>query len=335
MQYVYHNTYRNFRVQDLYDDFKHKAYNFPKQVTDVITIDTSLLKYHQLNHYPIEYLLPVKVTKYNNNSDYESWTNGTILTEWTDFYLDHEMGVLNFLSTYTVSDGEVYEIIYEHVKINLKQFINHLQSGLRNMEKYFPVKELVEYTVQNANGAESIQELDLTWLGFLDINAVYKEKYAINPLRFVRRGQFLIFPKIKKVSNRWSLDIDDYMSGDYEVLEDVKLPIFIEWSRKLTGSVQFNKNDIDETLNQYFRFAELWYDALLLYIRIEMYMTRLEYNESINVQSLRLNTRDIQWLIQNLSWRLAGLVWDSSIAKWFYKAWEMHRPQTKFTTNLN
>ena len=317
MQFVYPNTYKNYKVRDIYADFEHKAYNFPKQAVDVITIENVNHKYHQLNHFPIEYLRPVTINRYTSQANFESNTIASTLTEGTDYSLDYEMWVLNFLSTYTLQLEEMYEVIYEHVKINLAQFINHLKSGMRNIEVYFPVKELVEYTSNDANWAEKITQLDLTGLNFIDINSIYKHIDDSLPINFYRRGQFLVF----KQNDQWYMwDLHDYTSTKEGTPDEIELPIRIEWSRKLAWTVEFNKSKIEDTLNQVFRFAEKWYDALLLYIRIEMYLTRLEYNESVNVQSLRLNTQDIQMNIQNLSGRLAGLVNDSSIAKWFYKA---------------
>lgn len=57
------------------------------------------------------------------------------------------------------------------------------------------------------------------------------------------------------------------------------------------------------------------YDALVLYLRVQMYMTRLEYNNDINVTTLKLNTQEIYAILQNLKAELAAKVGDSTIAK--------------------
>jgi hypothetical protein len=91
MQFVYPNTYRNYKVLDIYKDFQHKAYNFPKQAVDVISIDNAANKYHQLNHFPIEYLRPITINKYNNQVDFNASVIASTLVEGTDYSLDYEL----------------------------------------------------------------------------------------------------------------------------------------------------------------------------------------------------------------------------------------------------
>jgi hypothetical protein len=46
-----------------------------------------------------------------------------------------------------------------------------------------------------------------------------------------------------------------------------------------------------------------------------MYIGRLEYNEDINISTLKLNTQSIYALVRELKAQLASLVGDSSISK--------------------
>ena len=78
--------------------------------------------------------------------------------------------------------------------------------------------------------------------------------------------------------------------------------------------------DITKVMNEVFRFPQIGYDPLLLYLRIQMYMARLEYSEDINVSTLKLNTMSIYSLMREMKAELAAMVGDSSIAKGFYPA---------------
>lgn len=140
MQYVYYNTYGNYRVRDLYNDFVAKTYNHPKKFVDVYPVTNATIKHLNLNRYPIEYLNKPIVNVYASLAAFNAGTILATLTENVHYSIDYELGVLNFFSTYTPVVGNYIEVIGFHVRINLYQFVTNLNEGLRNLIKYFPTK---------------------------------------------------------------------------------------------------------------------------------------------------------------------------------------------------
>lgn len=316
MQYVYYNTYWNYRVREIYNDFVARTYNHPKKFVDVYPVVNSTVKHLNLNRYPIEYINPPIVNVYANEAAFNAGVIETTLIENTHYSIDYELGILNFFSTYTPIVGKYIEIIGFHVRINLMQFVTILNASLRDLIKYFPTKALIEYTAAMAGLApEDPQEIDrvnLTSLDFLDVNTCWADITAKTNIPFARRGEYIIFnDKQKEYTTDFGLNITQ--------TQKQTVPFWIEGNLKPDQILRDPLNP-DAVLNQTFRFSTVWYDALLLYLRIQMYMIRLEYNEDINVSTLKLNTVWIYGILRELKWELASKLGDQSIAKWFYPA---------------
>lgn len=126
MQYVFYNTYGNYRVRDIYNDFVAKTYNHPKKFVDVYPVTNTNIKHLNLNRYPVEYINKPIVNVYADLTAFNAGTILATLTENTHYSIDYELGVLNFFSTYTPALGNYIEIIGFHVRINLYQFVTNL-----------------------------------------------------------------------------------------------------------------------------------------------------------------------------------------------------------------
>lgn len=329
MQYVYSNTYRNYAVHEIYEEFERKSWNYPKEAVDVFVVSDARERFFQLNRYPLEYTRQIVVNVYWSEEDYNSWTIETTLTEWTHYNIDYDLWVFNFVSTYNPIPGKYIEIIYQRCKINLWQFVTLLNEWIRNLNKYFPTKWIIEYTGADAgldpNEPQEIDKLDVTGLPFIDINTCREDITAKQEVPMQRKWQWIVFNQ-KKVQI-----VTDYWLRADEVTKQ-PLPIWIEWNLK-PDRILRNRQDIDMVKNSVFRFAELWISALILYIRIEMYIGRLEYNEDINISTLKLNTQSIYALVRELKAQLASLVGDSSISKWFYPRGERNEINNTLSSN--
>lgn len=331
MQFVYPNTYKNYAVHEIYEAFVARTYNHQKKFVDVYPIANASIKYLNLNMKPVEYVDKPIVNVYASDVAFNAGTVESVLVEWTDYNIDYELGILNFTSTYTPVVGKVIEIIGFYVNINLYQFSIILNSALRYLNKYFPSKWLYEYTAAMAwlapTDPQEIDRVNLTQLPFLDINTVWSDINARYDVPFARRGEYIIFNgKQKEYRTDFGMTIKE------EVKQPV--PFWIEGNLK-PDQVHWDKMDITGFKNQVFRFPEIWYDALILYLRIQMYTLRLEYNQDINVSTLKLNTMDIYSLLRELKAELATMVGDSSISKWFFPAWVRDERTNTLSTTLS
>jgi len=324
MQYIYYDTYKNYTVGQIYEKFCIETYNHAQEFNDVIIISDAETKVFILNFKPIEQTFTPKVNKYASEADYNSGTIASTLVYWTDYYIDFALWILTFTNDYTPVEWEYYEVIAKRWKINLRQFVEFLNKWLRVLNKYFPIKWIEEYTSAMAWWAEEIEYLDVTNLPFLDINSVYDSITSPRPISMIRRWKYLVFNPITV-----TYQTDYWYDAEEKAYQ--KLPIYIEWNYA-PSHIQWSDN-IDEVLNQEFRFAEVWYDALTIYCMVEMYTNRLHYNETIVVSTIKINTMWISNLIRQLNTQLASIVWDSSIAKWFYYAWGTWTPQVDLQSN--
>jgi len=278
---------------------------------------------------PVQYITRPIIHVYTNQTAYNNGTILATLVEWAQYTIDYELWVLTFTSTYTMVVGQYIEILYYRGKINLRQFMMILNEWLRVMQKYFPNKELVEYTAAMAGllptDPQEVDKVDATALPFLDVNRCFDSLDTNRDIGIGRRGKYITFTSKTKTFRT------DY---GYTETEKVKQPVpfRIEWNLK-PSQIVWN-DDIPAMLNQVWRFPEVGYDALIKYCIIQMYMTRLSYNEQINAAMLKLDTMSIQSLLQRLTAELASLVQDSTIMKWFYTAGNYNQMNNNLSPTL-
>lgn len=91
MQYVFYNTYGNYRVRDIYTDFVAKTYNHPKKFVDVYPVVNSTIKHLNLNRYPVEYINKPVVNVYANENAFNAGQVLTTLQENTHYTIDYEL----------------------------------------------------------------------------------------------------------------------------------------------------------------------------------------------------------------------------------------------------
>ena len=307
MQWIYQNWYSNYTLRELYRLYQDKTYNYPKKFDDVIVVWPDKAKTYQCNFAPIEYLIRPQITRYNNESDFNTKSSWTVMIEWTDYTIDYELWIVYFIGSLTV--WWYIEIIWEWNKINIRQFVSYLNSWLRVLHKYYPYKFFYTYS-PDWDGKE-VSIIDTTWLPFVDVNAIYTEISAIKPLNMWRRAQYLILEE-KKVEYKTDFG--------YNTLESVKpkTPLYIEWNAK-PDYVQWLEDD-EELFSKTVRLSEHAIEALLLYIGICCYQWMLHLNQEIRSSSVKMNDQSLYALIRELKSDLAARVWDSALSKWFYPA---------------
>ena len=81
MQYVYPNTYKNYAVHEIYEDFVARTYNHPKKFVDVYPITNASIKYLNLNMKPIEYVDKPIVNVYASDAAFNAGTIESVLVE--------------------------------------------------------------------------------------------------------------------------------------------------------------------------------------------------------------------------------------------------------------
>lgn len=326
MEQIFSNSYQTYTVEYLYNKYNETIYNHNKIFSDVFLIENTKEKIYKLSYVPISYEWWIIVNKYLTESDKNSWTINSILEEWIDFNIDYEQWIFYFTNSYVITLWEVFEIVWNHQKINLKQFCLILDNTLRYLNNYFPIKDIVEYKTEDNWWVDTITQLDLTRIDLLDVNDIYQNLDDMRWLSFNRRWKYIIFrkPTIRTNVDTYWFEIEENFSID--------LPIYIEWNKK-ASEVTFNKSDIDLTLNQNIHFTEKWLNALILKLWIEWYWIRLHYSEEQNVYTLKLNTKDIDNLIRNMLWQLAAELRDNTISKWYYPASWRQPIQTTLVTN--
>lgn len=196
--YIYQNVLRNYALHQIYTDFEQQAYNYPKQVVDYFTIADTAIKYWQLNFFPVEYLIRPVINVYEDETHFLAG-NAPIatLTENTDYVIDYVLGMMNFTSTYTPVTDNYLEVIYQYAKINLKQFMTILNKALRFLNKYFPNKDIIEYTATMAGllptDPQEVDKVDLTALPFKDVNTCRESLTSKQNIPFARKGKYIAF----------------------------------------------------------------------------------------------------------------------------------------------
>ena len=196
--YIYQNVLKNYALHQIYTDFEQQAYNYPKQVVDYFTITDIAVKYRQLNFFPVEYLIRPVINVYTDEAAFQAGTAPiATLTENTNYVVDYALGMMNFTSTYTPTLGNYLEVIYQYSKINLKQFMGILNKGLRYLNKYFPNKEIIEYTATMAGllptDPQEVDKVDLTSLPFKDVNTCWADLTSKQNIPFTRKGKYIAF----------------------------------------------------------------------------------------------------------------------------------------------
>jgi len=306
---IYKNTYKDYTVWDIYNAFRDMYHAYPKTFTDIYAVEDINMKQISLAFMPIEVISKPIVTVYPTDTDYQNKTNGVLLVEGTDYHIDYDMWLLFLTGNHTFVVWNVIVVVWQYNILNLRQFINHLNKWLRVLNKYFPIKTFYEYTA-GPSGETTISKIDSTLLPFIDVESMYKnieDKYSIS---FERRWQYLL---ITEWSN--STNIPNTYYGDMvpDVKWEVDLPIFIEGNLS-PEQISWMTNR-EATKNSSFKFAELGYDALLCFIWLEMYKTRMRYSAEVNLFTLRLNERGMFWLMMDLSKELMVLTGDSKIGR--------------------
>jgi len=81
MQYVYPNTYKNYAVHEIYEDFVARTYNHPKKFVDVYPITNASIKYLNLNMKPVEYVNKPIVNVYASEAMFDIGTIESVLVE--------------------------------------------------------------------------------------------------------------------------------------------------------------------------------------------------------------------------------------------------------------
>jgi hypothetical protein len=122
--YIYQNVLKNYAIHQIYSDFEQQAYNYPKMVVDYFSVTDVRVKYRQLNFLPVEYLIKPVVNVYEDETHFTAGDAPiATLTENTEYVIDYVLGMMNFVSTYTPTLNNYFEVIFRYSKINLKQFI--------------------------------------------------------------------------------------------------------------------------------------------------------------------------------------------------------------------
>ena len=307
---IYKNTYKEYSVWDIYNDFRDMYHAYPKTFTDVYAVEDIHMKQISLSFMPLEVITKPIVTVYPDDANYQAKTNWVSLVEWTHYHIDYDMGLLFLTWAYTLVVWNVFVVVWQYNILNLRQFVNHLNKGLRVLNKYFPVKIFHKYST-TASGETIVSKIDTTELPFVDVEDMYKNIGDKYPIKFERRWQYLLITEN---------EVDQTIPNTYywvtsnEVTQpEIELPVFIEGN--LSPQQISWMTDWNITKNSSFKFAELWYDALLCFIGLEMYKTRMRYSAEINLFTLRLNERGMFWLMQDLSKELMILTWDSKIGR--------------------
>ncbi len=310
---IYRNTFKEYTVWDVYNDFRDMYHAYPKVFNDLYEVESTKIKQISLEFLPIEVIAKPIVKLYPDRANYEAGTNAVILTEWVDYHLDYDMGILMLTWTHPLVVGNLIETIGQYNIINFRQFINHLNKALRIMNRQYPINDFFEYK-QDQDGNTTISKLDLTdpAIPFISTNDVYSKIDDEVWIPFIRRGKYLIF-----TSGNWSIwTIDDYYDSTPEISVDIDLPVFLQWNlspQRIEWATDWNV-----TKSKSFKFAEEWYDALLVFIWLEMYKTRLRYSAEINLFTLRLNEKGIISLIYSLSDELKNYGYTTNISHWSY-----------------
>ena len=308
---IYKNTYKEYSVWWIYNDFRDMYHAYPKTFTDIYAVEDIHMKQISLSFMPLEVIAKPIVTVYPTDADYQVKTNWVLLVEWDDYYIDYDMWLLFLTWAYTLVIGNVFVVVWQYNVLNLRQFINHLNKGLRVLNKYFPVKIFHEYSV-TATGETTVSKIDTTELPFVDVEDMYKDIGDKYPISFERRWQYLLITEQwdvpTNIPNTYYWNVSPTLSKS-----EVELPVFIEGN---LSPQQINwMTNREATKNTSFKFAELGYDALLCFIGLEMYKTRMRYSAEINLFTLRLNERGMFWLMMDLSKELMVLTWDSKIGR--------------------
>lgn len=320
---IYKDTYKSYSVWELYNAFRDSYQAYPKVFVDVFEVDDINVRQLSLNYYPVEMLSKPTVVIYPDRVSFDNKVWGVTLVEQTDFFIDYDLWMLTIMSTLVV--GNIIEALWQYNIVNFRQFVNHLNKWLRVLNKYFPIKDIVEYTSD-----QPITKIDLSdpslWL--IDVNTVYNNIEDEYEVKFIRRGRYLIFHN----NYLWPNTIlNDYTV--WEVVDDNKglpSPLYLLGNKK-PHKIEWLTNT-DEIMQQEFTFAELWFDALLVYLWIQMYNSRLRYSTEFNVYALKINEKWISMLLMWLAQELWQLVNDSSISKWLYhRSWS----ETSYTLNTS
>ena len=81
MQQIYSNQYKNYTVQEIWDEFEQLYANYPRDFADVMTPDSINDKVWKLNWFPIVLEFPPVVNVYASEATYNTRTIESTLTE--------------------------------------------------------------------------------------------------------------------------------------------------------------------------------------------------------------------------------------------------------------